>query len=183
MSARRETITEMNRRRRSIAILAVTAALGLAAACSNAPGRQHDRVQDASPQPGSDWILSLFYTAPVPKAKDDKQNYDFHPVSSGPYKILNHTPDRSLTLVRNTYWDPLTDPNRPALPDSSPKRSTSTIPLSATPTDRRRGIRAERGHAGRPRCDPERRPGEDQGSERGGAVHERRHSFCPITSG
>ena len=72
----------------------------------------------ASAQPESDWILSLFYTAPVPKAKDDKQNYDFHPVSSGPYKISSYTPDKSLTLVRNTNWDPATDPNRPALPDS-----------------------------------------------------------------
>jgi peptide/nickel transport system substrate-binding protein len=72
----------------------------------------------ASPQPESDWILSLFYTSPVPKAKDDKQNYDFHPVSSGPYKISSYTPDKSLTLVRNTNWDPATDPNRPALPDS-----------------------------------------------------------------
>ncbi len=71
-----------------------------------------------SPQPESDWILSLFYTAPVPKAKDDKQNYDFHPVSSGPYKIQNYTPEKSITLVRNTNWDPATDPNRPALPDS-----------------------------------------------------------------
>ena len=72
----------------------------------------------ASAQPESDWIMSLFYTAPVPKAKDDKQNYDFHPVSSGPYKISSYTPDKSLTLVRNTNWDPSTDPNRPALPDS-----------------------------------------------------------------
>jgi peptide/nickel transport system substrate-binding protein len=72
----------------------------------------------ASAQPESDWILSLFYTAPVPKAKDDKQNYDFHPVSSGPYKISSYTPDKSLTLVRNTNWDKSTDPNRPALPDS-----------------------------------------------------------------
>jgi peptide/nickel transport system substrate-binding protein len=72
----------------------------------------------ASPMPDSDWALSLFYTAPVPKAKDDKQNYDFHPVSSGPYKISSYTPDKSLTLVRNSNWDPASDPNRPALPDS-----------------------------------------------------------------
>lgn len=72
----------------------------------------------ASPQPESDWILAMDYTAPVPKAKDDKQNYDFHPVSSGPYKISSYTPDKSLTLVRNPNWDQASDPNRPALPDS-----------------------------------------------------------------
>ncbi|MEP6599330.1 MAG: ABC transporter substrate-binding protein [Actinomycetota bacterium] len=70
------------------------------------------------PQPDANWIMSLFYTVPVPKAKDDKQNYDLHPVSSGPYKISQYTPDKSITLVRNTNWDPATDPNRPALPDS-----------------------------------------------------------------
>ncbi len=69
------------------------------------------------PTPDANWILSLFYTAPVPKAKDTKQNYDFSPVSSGPYKIQNYTPKKSLTLVRNTNWDPASDPNRPALPD------------------------------------------------------------------
>ncbi len=68
-------------------------------------------------QPDADWIMSLFYTAPVPKAKDDKQNYDFHPVSSGPYKIDQYQPNRNLTLVRNANWDPANDPNRPALPD------------------------------------------------------------------
>ena len=69
------------------------------------------------PTPDANWILSLYYTAPVPKAKDDKQNYDFHPVASGPYKISNFTPQKSITLVRNPNWDRATDPNRPALPD------------------------------------------------------------------
>jgi peptide/nickel transport system substrate-binding protein len=69
------------------------------------------------PQPDADWMMSLFYSAPVPKAKDTKQDYDFHVVSSGPYKISNYTPKKSLTLVRNPNWDPATDPNRPALPD------------------------------------------------------------------
>ncbi len=69
-------------------------------------------------QPDANWMLSLFYTAPVPKAKDDKQSYDLHPVASGPYKISKYTPDKSLVLVRNPNWDPASDPNRPALPDS-----------------------------------------------------------------
>jgi len=71
----------------------------------------------AGPQPDADWMMALNYSAPVPKAKDDKQNYGQHPVSSGPYKIESYTPSKQLVLVRNTYWDPATDPNRPALPD------------------------------------------------------------------
>jgi peptide/nickel transport system substrate-binding protein len=69
------------------------------------------------PQPDANWMMSLFYTAPVPKAKDTKQSYDLHPVSSGPYKIESYIPDKSIVLVRNPNWDASTDPNRPALPD------------------------------------------------------------------
>ena len=69
------------------------------------------------PQPDADMMMSLFYTAPVPKAKDTKQNYDFSPVSSGPYEITSYTPNKQLVLGRNPNWDPKTDPNRPALPD------------------------------------------------------------------
>ena len=68
-------------------------------------------------QPDADWMMSLFYTAPVPKAKDTKQNYDHEVVSSGPYMIKTYTPAKKLILVRNPNWDPATDPNRPALPD------------------------------------------------------------------
>ena len=86
----------------------------------------------ASAQPGSDWILSLFYTVPVPKAKDDKQNCDFHPVSSGPYKISSYTPDKSLTLVATpTGIRRLTRTARPCRTASS-RRSASTCLRSAS---------------------------------------------------
>jgi peptide/nickel transport system substrate-binding protein len=55
--------------------------------------------------------------SPVPKAKDTKQNYDLHPVSSGPYKILSYNRGKQMTLVRNTNWDPKTDPVRWNYPD------------------------------------------------------------------
>jgi len=72
----------------------------------------------ASGQPDADMMMSLFYTAPVPKAKDTKQDYDFKPVSSGPYMITKYTPNKELVLGRNPNWSAATDPNRPALPDS-----------------------------------------------------------------
>jgi peptide/nickel transport system substrate-binding protein len=71
----------------------------------------------AAPQPDAQWMLSLHYTAPVPKAKDTERDYAFHPVASGPYKIQSYTPDKSISIVRNAKWDAATDPNRPALPD------------------------------------------------------------------
>jgi peptide/nickel transport system substrate-binding protein len=68
------------------------------------------------PQPDADWMMSLFYTSPVPKRADTRENYRKHPLASGPYKIEKYTDD-SLVLVRNEQWDPKTDPNRPAYPD------------------------------------------------------------------
>ncbi|MEU6265354.1 ABC transporter substrate-binding protein [Saccharopolyspora shandongensis] len=63
-------------------------------------------------------LVSRSNTAPVPQAKDSKLDYTAHPVSSGPYKIESYDRGRSMKLVRNEQWDPATDPNRPALPDT-----------------------------------------------------------------
>ncbi|UKD56745.1 ABC transporter substrate-binding protein [Amycolatopsis sp. FU40] len=63
-------------------------------------------------------LVSRSNTAPVPRAKDTKLDYTNHPVSSGPYKIASYDRGRGLKLVRNPNWDPATDPNRPALPDT-----------------------------------------------------------------
>ncbi|SFF73446.1 peptide/nickel transport system substrate-binding protein [Actinacidiphila alni] len=64
------------------------------------------------------YAMAMPVTAPVPKAKDDKAAYNNHPVSSGPYKIASYKPGKSLVFVRNTNWDPATDPIRNAYPDS-----------------------------------------------------------------
>jgi peptide/nickel transport system substrate-binding protein len=70
------------------------------------------------PFSGFDYFAMLPATIPVPPAKDTGANYKLHVVSTGPYKFENnYTPGKSLTLVRNTYWDPNTDPNRKQLPD------------------------------------------------------------------
>jgi peptide/nickel transport system substrate-binding protein len=49
--------------------------------------------------------------------KDTKQNYDLRPISTGPYKIESYDRGKQLTLVRNKYWDPTTDPIRWNYPD------------------------------------------------------------------
>ncbi len=48
----------------------------------------------------------------VPKSKDTKTEYDLRPFSSGPYKVKEYKKGTSLTLVRNEFWDPKTDPVR-----------------------------------------------------------------------
>lgn len=47
----------------------------------------------------------------------DEKNYDKRPHASGPYRIVKHTPDKSMEMERNPNWDPATDPIRNAYPD------------------------------------------------------------------
>ncbi|MGY3319066.1 ABC transporter substrate-binding protein [Arthrobacter sp. TE12232] len=63
-------------------------------------------------------LASRSNTAPVPQDKDTKLDYTNHPVSSGPYMVESYNRGKSLKLVRNPHWDPATDPNRTALPDT-----------------------------------------------------------------
>jgi peptide/nickel transport system substrate-binding protein len=49
---------------------------------------------------------------PIPKAKDTKQDYKNHPLSTGPYMFDQYTAGTSLTLKKNPNWDPNTDPVR-----------------------------------------------------------------------
>ncbi|MEU6663326.1 ABC transporter substrate-binding protein [Streptomyces sp. NPDC046821] len=45
----------------------------------------------------------------VPEKRDTKEKYDKAPASLGPYKISDYKAGKSLTLVKNTNWDPKTD--------------------------------------------------------------------------
>ena len=62
-------------------------------------------------------VVTFGAFAPVPKAKDTKQQYDLHPVGTGPYMIQSYDRGKQMTLVRNKYWDPKSDPTRWAFPD------------------------------------------------------------------
>ncbi|MGY2745047.1 ABC transporter substrate-binding protein [Arthrobacter sp. UYCu723] len=76
-------------------------------------------------------LASRSNTAPVPQDKDTKLDYTNHPVSSGPYMVESYNRGKSLKLVRNPHWDPATDANRPALPDTfSFSLSTSQATIS-----------------------------------------------------
>ncbi|MEU1041009.1 ABC transporter substrate-binding protein [Streptomyces sp. NPDC005551] len=71
------------------------------------------------PKANSDFedMLALASAAPVRQDKDTKSKYGLHPFSSGPYKFQGYTPNKNLTLVRNTEWKQSSDPVRKALPD------------------------------------------------------------------
>jgi len=64
-----------------------------------------------------DYLAQMPQTAPVPQAKDDGAKYKDHVVSSGPYKFADNQPGKSFKLVRNSNWDPASDPIRKALPE------------------------------------------------------------------
>ncbi|WP_309065245.1 ABC transporter substrate-binding protein [Microbacterium sp.] len=70
------------------------------------------------PYPDFPALASRSNSAPVPRAKDTKLDYTNHPISSGPYMIESYERGRELKLVRNPHWDPATDENRTALPDT-----------------------------------------------------------------
>lgn len=69
------------------------------------------------PFPDFSFAAAMPTTAPVPRSRDTGAGYDRRPFSSGPYKITEYDPARTLTLTRNTFWDKQTDAVRRAYPD------------------------------------------------------------------
>jgi peptide/nickel transport system substrate-binding protein len=71
------------------------------------------------PKPNSDFeeMLAMATSSPVRQDKDTKSKYGLRPFSSGPYKFQSYSPNKSLTMVRNTAWKQSSDPFRKALPD------------------------------------------------------------------
>ncbi len=72
------------------------------------------------PKPHCDmpFAAAMATSSAVPKSKDTKTEYDLRPFGNGPYKIKTHKKDTELTLERNQYWDPKTDPIRNNFPDA-----------------------------------------------------------------
>ncbi|MCQ4080178.1 ABC transporter substrate-binding protein [Streptomyces sp. RB6PN25] len=70
-----------------------------------------------APHADAPYAMAMPNVSPIPASKDDKQSYNNHPVSSGPYQIQSYQPGKQLVLTRNKYWDPKTDPIRNAYPD------------------------------------------------------------------
>ncbi|EST39093.1 hypothetical protein N566_03920 [Streptomycetaceae bacterium MP113-05] len=70
-------------------------------------------------EPVSDlpYALAMPGYSVVPAEEDSKERYDKSPVCSGPYRIEEFKPGKSMTLVRNEEWEPSTDPARHQYPD------------------------------------------------------------------
>jgi peptide/nickel transport system substrate-binding protein len=63
-------------------------------------------------QPDLPQALAMPGYSVVPEEDDTKAKYDQKPVALGPYKIADFKPGKSMKLVKNTEWDPKTDPAR-----------------------------------------------------------------------
>jgi peptide/nickel transport system substrate-binding protein len=72
----------------------------------------------ARPYGDFNWVAGTPAFAPVPKGKGAEQNYNEHPVSSGPYNLTNYKAGQGATLVRNPNWDRTEDTTRKAYPDT-----------------------------------------------------------------
>ena len=71
-----------------------------------------------TPFPDMDYYSFFPLFGPIPQeAGKNIADYPNNLLASGPYKISEFTPAKSLHLVRNEFWDPDSDPGRAALPD------------------------------------------------------------------
>ncbi|MFB7507039.1 ABC transporter substrate-binding protein [Streptomyces broussonetiae] len=65
-----------------------------------------------TPHPDLPYTLAMAGYSVVSAKGDTQQKYDKSPVTTGPYKIQSFQSGKSMVLVRNTNWDPKTDPIR-----------------------------------------------------------------------
>ncbi|MFF3450558.1 ABC transporter substrate-binding protein [Streptomyces sp. NPDC002667] len=65
-----------------------------------------------TPHPDLPYALAMAGYAVVSAKGDTKAKYDRAPVTTGPYKIQSFKSGKSMVLVKNTNWDPKTDPIR-----------------------------------------------------------------------
>ncbi|MGJ5833058.1 ABC transporter substrate-binding protein [Streptomyces ossamyceticus] len=63
-------------------------------------------------KPDLPYALAMAGYGIVSEKKDTKAKYDKAPMTAGPYKIKDFKSGKSMTLVKNTNWDPKTDPIR-----------------------------------------------------------------------
>ncbi|MFF3499016.1 ABC transporter substrate-binding protein [Streptomyces sp. NPDC003247] len=60
-------------------------------------------------QPDLPQTLTMPGYSVVPEETDTKEKYDTDPVATGPYKISDFKPGKSMTLVKNPQWDAKSD--------------------------------------------------------------------------
>jgi peptide/nickel transport system substrate-binding protein len=85
---------------------------------AEAPDAQTVVFHLAKPMQSFPYFASFTQFSPIPKAKDNKDQYTNHPMATGPYMFKSYTKGEALTLVKNPNWDPASDAARHQFPDS-----------------------------------------------------------------
>ncbi|MDJ0465394.1 ABC transporter substrate-binding protein [Streptomyces sp. H27-C3] len=94
-----------------------------------------------APQPDLPQALAMVGYSIVPEKTDTKEKYDTKPVATGPYKISEFKPGKSMKLVKNPNWDEKTDSGRHQYADAF------DISFNHDDTDQTKRILADRGEA------------------------------------
>jgi peptide/nickel transport system substrate-binding protein len=94
-----------------------------------------------TPQPDLPQALAMPGYSIVPEKVDTKEKYDSKPVALGPYKIADHKSGKSMTLVKNSNWDPKTDSVRHQYVDGF------DITFNVQDSEQTKRILADRGEA------------------------------------
>ena len=87
-------------------------------ACVETQGTDSLIIHLSKPFSDLPFFMTFPLFTPIPKAKDTKQEYQKHPMSTGPYKFQSYQPGTELKLARNPNWDADTDPARHQYPDA-----------------------------------------------------------------
>jgi peptide/nickel transport system substrate-binding protein len=74
-------------------------------------------IKMARPFPDMPYWASFPAMGPIRELGSGPGGYGRHPLATGPYKVSDYVPGKSLTLVHNPYWDANTDPGRHDYPD------------------------------------------------------------------
>lgn len=91
---------------------------GVKFAGAEAPDAQTVVFHIAKPMQSFPYFASFTQFSPIPRAKDNKDQYTNHPLATGPYMFKSYTKGKTMTLVKNPNWDAASDPARHQLPDS-----------------------------------------------------------------
>jgi peptide/nickel transport system substrate-binding protein len=69
------------------------------------------------PQADFEYILTTFFSSPVPSSTPDKDTENPPPAAAGPYYISSYKPSRGFTALRNPHYKPI-----PGIPTGNPDK-------------------------------------------------------------
>jgi peptide/nickel transport system substrate-binding protein len=88
-------------------------------------------IKLAQPQSDFLYVLSIFFSSPVPASTPQKDTENPPPAASGPYYFASYSPSKQIVMKRNPYWK---KGEIPAVPDGNPDKIVATLNDDASQT-------------------------------------------------